>query len=84
MFRVVFFIESTEEKWSLGPKIWRYYLNWFSIHEEAKFEMGEINFLKPSYNAMTYYGHEDYEKHAEERQEKGLGKVISEQLFPIK
>ena len=73
MFRFVFFIEPTEEKWSIGPKIWRYYLNWFSIHEDAEFEMGKIHFLKPSYNAMKYYGHEDYEKHVDDRHEKGLG-----------
>ena len=49
MFRVVFFIESTEDKWSLGPKIWRDYFNWFSIQEDAAFEMGEIHYLKPSH-----------------------------------
>ena len=49
MYRVVFFIELTEDKWSLGPKIWRHYLNWFSMHEDAAFEMGEIHYLKPSH-----------------------------------
>ena len=72
MIRVVFFIESTEDKWSLGPKIWRYYLNWFSIYEDAAFEMGEIYYLKPSHRPMTYYNHEDYEKYDTERREKGM------------
>ena len=76
MFRVIFFIESTEDKWSLGPKIWRHYLNWFSMHEDAAFEMGEIHYLKPSHRPMTYYKHEDYQKYDEERREKGMNQLI--------
>merc|ERR1712131_360335 len=70
MFKVVFFIESTEDKWSLGPKIWRYYMNWFTAHEEAAFEILGIHYLKPSHRPMTYYKHEDYEKYDDDRREK--------------
>ena len=73
MFKVVFFVESTEDKWSLGPKIWRYYMNWFTAHEEAAFEILGIHYLKPSYRPMTYSKHKDYEKYDDDRREKGIG-----------
>ena len=73
MFNIVLFVESTEEKWSIGPKIGDWYFNWFSIHEDAGFELLGIHYLQPSHRPLTYHKHEDYEKFAKERHEKGKG-----------
>ena len=82
MFQVVFFIESTEEKWSIGPKIWRFYQNWFSIHEEDAFEILGIHYLKPSCRPMTYSKHDDYKKYEEDRKEKGMG-ILNHILYMV-
>ena len=73
MFDIVLFVEPTEEKWSIGPKIGDWYLNWFSIYEDAGFELLGIHYLQPSHRPLTYHKHEDYEKFAEERHAKGKG-----------
>ena len=73
MLKIVLFVEPTDEKWSIGPKLGNWYINWFCIHEDAAFEVLGIHYLKPSHNAMKYSKHENYKQYAKERLEKGFG-----------
>ena len=67
MFKIVLFLEKSDDAWSTPHKIGSLFLNMLIIDENSAIEVLGIHHLANSYSKMSFPRHDEYQNYQRER-----------------